>query len=203
MVQMVLAARRMNALGNTTKLRSGFTLLELVIVLVILGVLGTIVGPNLSRLSPRYEHDQFVSNIQALVRRAWQESLMNHQLHRIHFNLDKRIVKVERDTGKKSSSGAVVYEMLAGTYIPSAFEWPVTLQMKDFFADGADMFHVKGIKITEIWFFVFPDGTSQDVITNWFDQSDTRESDAGTRFSISVSPFIAKVTESYGFQKPS
>jgi prepilin-type N-terminal cleavage/methylation domain-containing protein len=191
----------MSALGNTTKV-FGFTLLELVIVLVILGIMGTIVGPNIARLSPRYEHDQFVSNVQVLVRRAWQEALMNHQLHRIHFNLDKRVVKVERDSGKKNSAGAAVYEPLVSTYIPSAYEWPVTIQMKDFFVDGQDMYHVKGIRVTEIWFFVYPDGTAQEVITNWFDQGDTRESDAGSRFSLMVSPFIAKVTESYGFQKP-
>jgi prepilin-type N-terminal cleavage/methylation domain-containing protein len=184
---------------NTTK---GFSLLELVVVLVILGILGTIVMPNLGRLKPGYEHDQFTSNIRMLVRRAWQESLLNHQLHRIYFDLEKQIVRIDKETNKKTGTGGIAYEQLEGVYMPSAYQWPATMQMKDFFVDGQDIFHVKGVRITEVWFPIFADGTTQHIIMNWFDQADTRESDAGSGFSISISPFIAKVTETNGFQKP-
>ncbi len=191
--------QRKNALVSTTR---AFTLLELVVALVIIGILGTIVAPNLGRLRPGYQRDEFISNIRALVRRGWQESLQNHQLHRIYFDLEKRVARLERDTGKKTGTGEMAWEPLSSVFMISAFEWPSTMEMKDFYIDGEDVFHIRGIRTTFIWFCIFPDGTAQNIIMNWFDQSDTRESEAGSRFSVAVSPFIAKVAETNGFQKP-
>jgi len=159
--------------------------------------------PNMARLSPQYEHDQFVQAFQNLVRRGWQESVITNQLHRIFLNLETRTVTISKDTGKKDRAGAPVYEQLSDMFIPSSYQWAPSLLLKDFFVDGTDMFHVRGVRITHIFFFIFPDGRSQDVITNWFDQHDTRESEAGTRFSLTISPLTAKMTETYGFTKPS
>ena len=197
MDQMVLEARKKSVSNRA------FTLLELIVALVIVGILGTIVAPNLGRLRPGYEHDQFVSNIRTLVRRGWQESLQNHQLHRLYFDLEKRIARLERETGKKTSTGEVAYEPVSSVYMMSVFTWPEALELKDLFIDSESMLHKTGsTRLNFFWFAIFPDGTAQHVLMNWFDKGDTKESDAGTRFSVEVSPFISKVTEAYGFKKP-
>lgn len=201
MVQMVREVLKTNALAYI-KNKTGFTFLELIAVLVIIGIVGGIAVPNLARLRPSYERDTFVATMQTLVRRGWQEAVVTHQMQRIFLDLEKRLVTLSRDTGKRDKSGTPIYEQLSNTFIASSYQWPESLQLKDFFVDGVDMFHVRGTRITHIFFFIFPSGTSQEVITNWFDQNDTRESEAGTRFSLMISPLTAKMTESYGFSKP-
>ncbi len=181
---------------------SGFGFLELIIVLAIMGILSTMVAPALLSLRSGNERREFVSSLQLLTRRAWQEALTNHQLYRIRFDLEHHKVIAERATGQKERSGEEVWLALSDTYVPSTFEWSSGQEIKDFFIDGVDNIHVRGTNIHEVYFFIFPDGTAQRIIINIFDSSEHTESAAGSRFSLVLNPLTVRFTEFPTFQKP-
>lgn len=181
----------------TTK--PGFTFIEIIIVLVIIGILSSIVIPNLQQRRSGYERRQFISNVAALVRRAWQEAIETQRLHRLTFYIDKRTVQISAaaKAGKEEK-----FENLSSSFIPASYTWGSTLTIKDFFIDGTDAINQPGLRIQEIWFFVFPDGTVQDVIINLFDTSDRTESEAGSRFSLILNPFTTQFSVYETFQHP-
>ncbi len=188
------------ALESRTK--SGFSLIEIVIALAIMGLLLTIAVPNVQRLRPGYERNRFVSTLSNLVQRAWQNALVTHELHRVWFDVKQRRVVVQRALDKRDQMGEPMYQEISSEYVAAEDSWPESLQFKDFFIDGVDVLHAPGMRIHEFWFFVFPDGNCQEVILNIFDTSDTTESEAGTRLSLVLNPFSARFTQYATFQKP-
>jgi hypothetical protein len=56
--------------------------------------------------------------------------------------------------------------------------------------------------INEVWFYIYPDGSTQEVIINVFDTSDTSQAEAGTRFGLVLSPFTGTFSVYDTFQRP-
>lgn len=183
-------------------INSGFTFIELVIVLAILGLMLAVAVPNFQKFRPGYERRQLVATLSVLTQRAWQNALATHELHRLWFDLERRKVVVQKATDKKDRSGEQIFEEISDEYVPASYHWPESLQIKDFFADGADLLHVPGLRVEELWFYVFPDGSAQEVIVNFFDTADTSESEAGTRLSLVLNPFSVKFAQYETFQQP-
>lgn len=182
---------------------SGFSFLELIVVLAIIGILGTMVAPALLSLRSGNDRRVFTSSLQVLTRRAWHEALSSHQLHRIRFDLKKHVVIAERITGAKDRAGEDVWQPLSDEYVPSHFDIPAREQIKGVWVDGTDLLHARGETMTENWFFLFPDGTSQQVTIHIFDSGESTESTpGGSRFSLVLNPLTVRFTEYPTFQKP-
>ena len=190
-------------MASTTK--PGFTFIEIIVVLAIMGLLMAVVVPNIQRFRPGYERNLFVTTVSALVQRAWQNALATHELHRVWFNIEQRTVVIQQATDKHNRAGEAIYQEISSEYIPASYTWPESLQIKDFFIDGTDFMHAPGtagVKIHEVWFYIYPDGSCQEVIINIFDTADTTESEAGTRLSLVLNPFSARFTQYGTFQHP-
>lgn len=180
----------------------GFTFIEIAVVLAIFGLLATISVPLVQRWRPGYERALLVARLNSLVRRAWQSALTTHQVQRLLFDLEKRTVTLQRETQQRTKAGEPTYQELSSEYINAQISWPESIQVKDFFIEGMDAFHVPGTRIQEVWFYVFPDGSSQEVILNFFDTADATEAEAGTRLSLVLNPFSASFKQYETFQHP-
>jgi prepilin-type N-terminal cleavage/methylation domain-containing protein len=184
---------------------SGFTLIEILVALLLLGLLLSYVIPSVDTFRPGYERKAFIADVSALTQRSWQNALVTQCLHRMRFDFARRTISVEQDTGTKDVQGNQQFKLIPGEYIKSEISWPEHLQIKDFFIDGVDQMHrigVPGFKIEEAWFYTYPDGSVQEVVINLFDTKDATQSDAGTRLSLVLSPFTAKFTSYDTFQQP-
>jgi prepilin-type N-terminal cleavage/methylation domain-containing protein len=180
----------------------GFTLIEIVVAIVLVGLLATIVVPRFWRMQPSYERKQFISELNMLVRLAWQQAIALRKTTRLLFDLTHQRVSLQLDTGKQEH-GERLYTTMQDTYVPTSYQWPERFQIKDFYIDGEDEMHRPGrVKTEEVWFFVFSDGTTQELILNVFDIADKSESDAGSRFSLVLSPFSTTFITHDIFQKP-
>ena len=183
----------------------GFTLIEILVALALLGILMSVVVPNINRFRPGYERKALVSDLSALVSRTWQDALVTRQLHRVWFDFIHRTITIERDTGTKDMRGEEKFEEVSGQYIKATISLPEYIQIKDLFIDGIDQMHrsgIPGFKIEHAWFYIYPDGSIQEVVINLFDTSDTTQSEAGTRLGLVLSPFTAKFTAYDTFQQP-
>lgn len=176
--------------------QSGFSLLELIVVMTIIGVMATMIIPNLRRRSPDYERKQFISRLEGMVQYAWQRAIEGRKLHRVFVNVKKRTVSIQ--VKKEKKIGKDEFVPIKSFYLRSTYQWDTNLIIKNFYIDRKDQMALG----SEIWFFLMPDGLAQDVVLNMIDRKDTRGARQGRKFSLVLNPFTVQFKEYDAFQKP-
>lgn len=180
--------------------KPAFGLLELVVALAIIGMLAALVLPNIRNLQPRYEREQFIARLSALVQFARQQAIITHTTHRVFFDFKKRTATVER-AQEDRKAGASSYTVVSGTAFSPNLEWPARFEFKQFFIEGIDeMSKGGGAKTREIWFFLVPEGLAQEVIINFVDTADGSDGKQ-RRVGLVLNPFSAQFDVYDTFQK--
>ncbi len=182
--------------------RIGFTLFELLIVIAIIAVLGAIIMPNLQRTTPRYEREAFIARLNALVQLGWQQAVIKHKIHKVQFDVGKNIVSLHQDTGQRDLGGDPLFKPVKGLYLSTSFTWPDQFRIKQFFVEGFDeMSRFVGRKTAEIWFYLMPEGMTQDVVINMVDTKDLRNRKPRP-VGLVLNPFTAQFKVYDTLQKP-
>lgn len=188
----------MNGLGLKNK-QSGYTLLELMIVFLVVAVIATVLGPSLfTSRKPRYEREEFVARLNSLVSVAAQQAILERAVHSLEFDFKKRFVEIKR--APYPGAQADNFEPVKG--LSSAhYTWPEQFEIKQFIVGGSDLMKAFSRKDTgEAWFFVVPDGMTQEVIINFLDTKDTIDDNA-RKVGLVLNPFTAQFKTYDLFQK--
>lgn len=203
MAQMVKGLRKKSGLVSGTSNQDGFTLLEILIAIAIIAIISALVVPNIGQLLPRYAREKAISRLNALVQLGWQRAISTHKTHKVQFDINSRIISLQEDTGQPDKKDESIFIPVKTSYLASGFEWPAALDIKQFFIEGFDeMGRFAGRKKTaQIWFFIIPEGLTQDVIININDTSDMKNGSARS-FSLVLNPFTAQFEVYDTFQKP-
>lgn len=183
------------------RFKPGFTFIELVIVVLLLGIIGAISIPNLRYLMPGYKRKEFVTHVSGLVQLGWQNALVSQKLHRLFFDLKTRTMRLEIET-RKPENTQEFFEPVKLVNVSAQYQWPDTIEIKQFFIDGNNVMGAAGFKAETMWFYIVPEGMVQEVIINLVD---TKERDAEKKpfsFSLVVNPFTANLKMHEGFSKP-
>jgi prepilin-type N-terminal cleavage/methylation domain-containing protein len=181
--------------------KPGFTFLELVVVIVLLGLLATIVIPNLMSRRPGAERKVFVEELNSVVASAWFAALSTHTVQKIVFDLKKRLIIIESQASDEKKQTAAL-ERLPSALRKKQISWPETIEIQQFFIDGKNDIGQAGRVVTKVWFYIVPDGLSQEIILNMTDASQKRADGSPTQFSLVLNPFVARFKEYDSFQKP-
>lgn len=183
----------------------GFTFIELVIVLAIIGVLATAIVPNFKRLWPGYQRKQFVDYMNSLMQVTWHNAIVTNRLHKINFDLEKREISVEIQGDKKPNFiGDAPFLPMNSSYMKTKYQWePETFEFKNFYIAKRDEISLtlRG-KSGKIWFFITPEGLAQPVILNIYDLKNAPPGQRGTEFSLVLNPFLVQFKAYENFQKP-
>ena len=178
------------------KSKSGFTLVETMIVLGIIGLILSLGIPQINKLFPSSQRVAFISRLNQLVGFAWQSAIREQKVHRIYFDFEKNEVKVEMASGQKDPKGKEIFKPTKPVYFSTVIEWPENLQVRQFFIEGTDESQFK-----RIWFFIVPDGLSQSVIINIQDENDLVEG-SPVRVGLVLDPFKPEFKIYDEFKKP-
>jgi len=175
--------------------KEGFTLLEVLLVMILIAIFSAVIVPNLRRVSPRKQREFFVTHLNGLVRFAWQQALATRILHRIFVDFEKKEIQVQQL--KKGTRDT--YEAIKGAPIKTWLTIPASYTFKQFFIEGVDELSRYAGGAGSTWFFIVPDGIVQEVVINAIDTASPQRQ---RQFGLILNPFRAQFTLYDQFQKP-
>jgi len=180
--------------------KSGFSLLELLVAIAILGLLATVVIPNLTTSKPKEEREKFIASLNSLVGFAWQNAIMTKKAQKVEFHFGKKIINLFETTGQTDKYGKLSWQPIKRAYIKTLLKIPEQLELKNFYVEMKDLSGTIG-KTGEGWFFISPGGISQEVVLNFFDSKDkirTKKRPIG----LVINPFSAQFEVYDEFKRP-
>jgi prepilin-type N-terminal cleavage/methylation domain-containing protein len=156
----------------------GFTLIEMMIVLMLIGLLLGLAVPRLSRRSPSVQWPNILDTFNALAQFARQESVAHQQLFRLKFARGKNgapdVVTVERCLQDLDKEGGIDPQPATAAYLNTTYTFPDNIRIKGLFIGKRDQLAQDGVAFC----YVVPDGLSQEVYVQL-----GRTEDAGEQFA--------------------
>lgn len=135
-------------------MRAGFSLLEIMVVIALMGVMAALIVPRFTGQSFEQQRDSFVEQLNSLTIMGWRQALNTGKLHRILFDFSNEQIRLETEEHGKSALAAV-----------PGFD--TTMKLPDFFTFSslsiADDDVIQRGKRATAWFYIVPQGLAQQV----------------------------------------
>lgn len=197
---MVIQIKKKIELMLSNRNQSGFSLLEVMIVLVLIVMLGAFVVPNIFKARQGSQRKQFLTSFETMLKQSVLRSILKQEIHQIYFNIKQEVIQMRIRDLKSIETNLhkqfiEVKDLEYVTHIP----FLKNLKIKNFYINGADEV-ISGALLDDVLFYIMPDGTSQPIIVNILEENDDQMQDIS--FSFVVNPFYARMSVYETFQAP-
>jgi len=156
-------------------MKKGFTVIELAIVLLIIGIALTVGIPRFGRIRPK-PGEQFIVNLSALTQEASRQAQYQSKVQKVLFDFMTHKVELWDIDGKKEKKFIII---------------PDALDIKDFLINQKSQFGAD-VKKHTAYFLINAQGITQDVKIFFIDHSiQTRGPNAGS-YEIVLNPITAQ-----------
>ena len=171
------------------KINSGFSFLEILIVLIIIGIITSFVVPKIFKPSFNKIRVNFIADFSNLIDLTVLQAVFNNKVYKIIFEKNK-----DEDNRWKVSAKVfndkIESEDFSDKFSDSNFEiidFPENIELINLFIDEKDQME----SITyETFFYINNNGTAQNVKINFLEY---RENNKEYIFSLKINPFFARV----------
>lgn len=176
----------------------GFTLIEILVAIALIGFMAAVVAPNLFAPTARAERTDFIAKTNALLFTGWQQALITHKIHIVTFDFNKRKIylKVADMPDHIDEKKAPLVKI---DYLKTIMDIPQQFEVENFFIEGTD--ETRGGTRDLFYFYIMPDGLAQDVTINLLDTNDTLPDGTPRPVGLVLNPFSAQLKEYDTFQK--
>lgn len=187
----------------TRNLKAGFTFIELVIVIALIGVMAMIVlpifrGNNLSQVRQAQ-----VEQLNLLLATAQYSAITAGKISRVVFDLKTFKVSLEQASGLQDNLGQDQYELLQVDYNETSLDWDQNLKIKEIYINNQNALLADEVNSAKVWFYIVPDGNAQSVMINFTDLAENEKNNELTEYSLVLNPFTVQFKLYDVFQKPS
>jgi prepilin-type N-terminal cleavage/methylation domain-containing protein len=180
--------------------KHGFTLIEIVVAMAIVGFVATILVPNLLAPTAAKERKNFVAAVNGLLYIGWQQALITHKIHIATFDLNKKklYLEVVQSMDNPSNPKRVPVHI---NYQATSIDWPEQFEIQNFYIEGYDE-KARSARQNVFFFYIMPDGMAQDVVINLYDTKDVLPDKSPRPVGLILNPFSVQLKEYDTFQKP-
>lgn len=180
--------------------KSGFTLIEIVIAFIIMGLILAVALPRFGQQSPRHERKKFITQLNSLAQSALQHTFVTRTMHKVVINLEQRRAWIEfSPSNNVDERGNMYFERLTRWHAPTEMVIPSYLKMKSFIVGGSEQVQRSINRATiEFYFLIGPDGIAQEVTMTLIDSRRQRDRPDASMppISLILSPFRVQFDES-------
>lgn len=174
--------------------KSGFSLIEIMVVIGLIAALATMIVPAFVNLIPRSERKQFIARLNELTTFAWRQAVATDQVHMVFFNFKtKRITvsSIKNNEKELGPFGEPKGQPVRGAYLKTSLAIPAGIKIDQLLIEGVDTLERKVKDSAQAWFFIMPNGLAQNVIINMYD---TKDKVAGKyrKAGLVLNPFSAQ-----------
>jgi prepilin-type N-terminal cleavage/methylation domain-containing protein len=178
--------------------KQGFTLLEMVIVLAIIGITMTIIVPSFKRTG-QAPLKQFIEDFSLFMRKTALRALEKNKELKIYINLKKRLIELHEESDKDKLTGEKRFAKITQQPFAKDLVIPESIEFKNAYITTAT-----GTKdqlaqeSDDFWFFITADGIAQEVVINLIDT--TPKASQG-QAGLILNPFTLAVEQYNEFKK--
>jgi len=168
--------------------RRGFTLIEVMVVVVVIGILATMVLPRLTRKSPSAKWENVLDDLNNLVYFARQESISDHKTYRLHFIVDKdgiATVQIEIEDVDPEKPGATVFPRIKPMFFKPTYTFPKEIELKAVYHNREEELEANK---NNAYCYIIGNGLVQQTILHLI----KTERDKVDRVSFKMEPFLGK-----------
>lgn len=184
------------------KYKQGFSFIELMLILFIMGLALSMAIPTLQYLFPGYRQREFIARLSALAQIGWQQALSTQRIHRILLDVEHRKIILEKETDTRDNLNQPIFQPTTITLIDTILNIPDTIEIRQFYLGAQELLARAGIKTEKVWFYIMPDGLTQEVIINFLNTQQVDAQGQARQYSLVLNPFNARFTLYEEFRKP-
>ena len=187
----------------TRNLKSGFTLIELIIVIALIGVMTIIVMPSFRGDKLAQARQAQVDQLNLLLATAQYSAITSGKINRVIFDLKLAKVRIEQLSAKKDNLNQDQYELLQVDYNETSLDWDSNLKIKEIYTNNQNAFWSDEVGNAKAWFYIVSDGNAQNVTINFIDLAENEKTNEQSEYSLVLNPFTVQFKLYDVFQKPS
>lgn len=179
----------------------GFSLLELMIVLALLGLLGAFAVPNLFKIKQGAERKDFIAAFQMILKDCVTRSIIQNKMHQIFIDIEHEVIQMrEFDPTSIETHQHKKFKKVEEFGYVTEIKFLKRFVIRNFFINHVDEV-TPGNAMLNVSFYIMQDGTSQAIVANFIDQ-DVDGIMPDVQFSCLINPFYARVSMYDTFQTP-